>query len=72
VAAHDEPRGTGRWQLVGAWPRGHTGAQELTGGGGTERGEDGDPDSGLTGARAAVERRHNGGDERRGLSSARG
>jgi hypothetical protein len=35
-------------------------------GGGTERGEHGDPSSGLTGARVAVERRRNGGDERRG------
>jgi hypothetical protein len=32
-----------------------------------ERGEHGDPDSGLTRARAAVERRHDVGDERRGL-----
>jgi hypothetical protein len=36
-------------------------------GGRTERGEHGDPSSGLTGARVAVERRRNGGDERRGL-----
>jgi hypothetical protein len=65
--AHGEQRSTGRWQLIGGWPRGHSGARELTDGGTIERGEHGDPGSGLTEARAAVERLHDGGDERRGL-----
>jgi hypothetical protein len=57
----------GPWQLIGAWPCGHSGAWELTGRGATERGEHGDLEWGLTRARAAVERRRDGGDERQRL-----
>jgi hypothetical protein len=31
-------RSTGRWQLIGAWPRGHSRAREHIGGSTTERG----------------------------------
>jgi hypothetical protein len=46
---------------------GHSGAWELASRGRTERGEHGDPDLGLTGALATVERRCDGGDEWWGL-----
>jgi hypothetical protein len=65
--AHSEPMRTRRWQLIEAWPRGHFRAWEPTSGGAIERGEHGDPGSGLTRARVVVERRRDGGDERQGL-----
>jgi hypothetical protein len=58
--------GPRRW-LVRGWPRGHSGARELTNGSATERGEHRDPGSGLTEARAAVGMRHDGGDKRQRL-----
>jgi hypothetical protein len=62
--AHGEPRSTERQQLIRAWSHGHSGARGLAAEGAVERGEHGDPGSGLTKARAAVERWCDGGDER--------
>jgi hypothetical protein len=63
-----EPKGTGvRRCARRSLASGHSGAQELAGWGTTERGEHEDPGSGLTGARAAVERQRDGEDERRRL-----
>jgi hypothetical protein len=55
--------GTGaHWRARRSLASSHSGAQKLAGGGTTERGEHGEPSSGLTGAQAAVWRPGNGGE----------
>jgi hypothetical protein len=55
--------GTGaQWHAHRSLAFGHSGAWKLTGGGTTERGEHGEPSSGLTGAQAAMWRPGDGGE----------
>jgi hypothetical protein len=55
--------GTGAWRRAHvSMASGHSGARKLAGGGTTARGEHGELDSGLTGARASVWRLGDGGE----------
>jgi hypothetical protein len=55
------------WRYHQSLASSHSGARELTGWDATERGEHGDLNSGLTGARATVEMWRDGGNEQRWL-----